>query len=153
MPIATFHHRHTVTNQTHSPVAQIVMSPMVFRDCVSAEQRACDFAVARVLQSAIQGTQCQEQAVSSVRWQRSHVRAWRASPSCAPQSQRGRSAMFKQLIERQNDGDRFAARSRYCVGTKISVCMPQHEIRIPDARCEQLRHRRREVIFDKFRRH
>ncbi len=153
MPILALHHRITVTNQAYSTVPQIMTFPVFFWDRVITEQRAGDVAVTCVLEPPIQGAQRQEQAVSSVRWQRSHVRAWRTSPGCAPQSQRGRSAMFKQLIERQNDGDRFAARSGYCVGTKVSVCMPQHEIPIPDARCEQFRHRRREVIFDKFRRH
>ncbi len=61
--------------------------------------------------------------------------------------------MFEQLIERENDGDRFAARFCYRVRAKIPAGVPQYEIRIPDARCEQLRHRRREVRFDKFRRH
>jgi hypothetical protein len=38
------------------------------------------------------------------------------------------------------------------VSTKIPVGMPQYEIRIPDGRCEQFRHRRGEVRVDKFRR-
>ncbi len=153
MPILALHQRNTVTSQAHRAVPQIMTFPVFFRDRVITEQRAGDVAVTCVLKPPIQGAQRQEQAVSSVRRQRSHVRAWRASPSCAPKSQRGGGAVFEQLIERQNDGDRFAARFPYCVGTKVSVRMPQHKIRIPNTRCKQFRHRRREMRFDKFRRH
>jgi hypothetical protein len=38
------------------------------------------------------------------------------------------------------------------VRTEIHVCKPQHEIRIPDGRCEKFGHRRVEVRVDKFRR-
>ena len=152
MPILALHHRHPVTNQAHRPVAQIVMSPMAFRDRVVAEQPAGDVAVTRVLEPPIQGAQREEQAVAAGWWQRRQIRAWRTSRCGTPQSKRGRGALLEQLIERQNDGDRFAARFRYCVSTKIPVGMPQHEIRIPDGRCEHLRHGRDEVRVDKFRR-
>ena len=152
MPILALHQRHTVTSQAHRAVPQIMTFPVFFRDRVITEQRAGDVAVTCVLKPPIQGAQRHEQAVSSVRRQRSHVRAWRASPSCAPKSQRGGGAVFEQLIERQNDGHRFATRFRYCVGTKIPLGMLKHEICIPDARCKQFWHRRREVRFDKFRR-
>ena len=153
MPILALHHRNTVTNQAHGPVTQIMIFPVFFRDRVITEQRAGDVAVARIRKPPVKGAQCQEQAAPSVRWQRSHIRAWRASPDCTPKSQRGGGAVFEQLIERQNDGYRFATRLCYCVGTKIPLGMPQHEIRIPDARCEQFRLRRREGRVDKFRRH
>ncbi len=125
---------------------------MAFRDRVIAEQPACDVAVARVLEPAIQGAQREKQAVAAGWWQRGQVRAWRTSRCGAPQSKRGRGALLEQMIESQNNGDRFAARFRYCVSTKIPVGMPQYEIRIPDGRCEQFRHRRGEVRVDKFRR-
>ncbi len=152
MPILALHHRNPVTNQTHGPVAQIVMSPMAFRDRVIAEQPACDFAVARVLEPPIQGAQCEEQAVAPSCRQCGQIRAWRTSRGGAPQSQRGHGALLEQLIERQNDGDRFAARFHYCVRAKLPVGMPEHEIRISDRRCKQFRNRHGEVRTDKFRR-
>ncbi len=153
MPILALHHGYTVTDQAHRSVAQVVMFPMAFRDRVIAEQPACDFAVARVLEPPIQGAQREEQAVAACWWQRGQIRTWLTSRGGAPQSQRGRGAILEQMIERQNDGDRFAARFRYCVRAKIPVGMPQHEIPISDRRCEQVRHRHGEVRVDKFRRH
>ncbi len=86
MPILALHHRNTVTNQAHGPVTQIMIFPVFFRDRVITEQFAGDVAVARILKPPVKGTQCQEQAAPSVRWQRSHIRAWRASPDCTPKS-------------------------------------------------------------------